>query len=168
MSEGVSDTNIDDNQSKNDGDSTKTKRKKYEDYLETQLKAYILRLKTDDISTHVGVEPNSIDHKQWSTFLKTVKTTSEELKRRAELTYVGVLFSQTYKVMQKSKERIFKDDKGKKEWIKIILTNSIPDDTSNTQIGRSKQAYEHITDLISKLESQGITIEIWYPLLYKA
>ncbi|CAG8484516.1 17761_t:CDS:1, partial [Gigaspora margarita] len=105
----VSDTNMDDYQQKND--NTGSKRKKNEDYIETQLKAYILRLKSDDIPTLIGVEPNSIDADQWSTFLETAKKASEESKRTAEWTYVGALFSQTYSVVQKSKEKTNRDEK---------------------------------------------------------
>ncbi|CAG8718348.1 31683_t:CDS:2 [Gigaspora margarita] len=131
MSDDTSDTNMENNQPKIA--NTRSKRKKNEDYIETQLKTYILRLKSDNIPTLIGVEPNSIDANQWSTFLETAKKASEESKCTAEWTYVSALFS-----------------------------------ISVTQSSRIKAAYDHITDLISKLESQNISREIWYTLLCKA
>ncbi|CAG8838832.1 12304_t:CDS:1, partial [Gigaspora margarita] len=158
MSDDTSDTNMENNQPKIA--NTRSKRKKNENYVKTQLKTYILRLKSDDIPTLIGVKPNSIDADQWSTFLEIAKKASEESKCTAEWTYVSALFRQTYYVVQKSKERINRDKKGKKDFIKIILTNSISDSTSVMQSSRIKAAYDHITDLISKLESQNISREI--------
>lgn len=164
-----SNTNLDDHQSKNE--TNKRKRKGNEEYIEVQLQAYISRLKSDKIPINIGIEqPNSSDHEQWSAYLKEVKKYSEEMKRNAEWTYVGVLIIQTHKIMQILKSKKFKDDGKRKKDLMTILTNSIPDDTSVTQAGRCKQVYDHISDLISKLENQEIPIpiETWYPLLYKA
>ncbi|CAG8731574.1 16399_t:CDS:1, partial [Racocetra fulgida] len=91
-----------------------------------------------------------------------------EMKRNAEWAYVGALIIQTHKMMQISKNKTFKDDDKRKKDLMTILTNSIPDDTSAIQAGRYKQVYDHITDLISKLEKQEILFEIWYLLLNKA
>ncbi|CAG8707683.1 15796_t:CDS:2 [Dentiscutata erythropus] len=144
-------------------------RKSNEEYIEAQLQAYISRLKSDKIPINIGIEqPNSADHKQWLAYIKEVKKFSEEMKHNAEWTFVGVLISQTYKIMQILINKKFKDDDKCKKDLMTILTNSIPDDTSATQAGRCKQVYDHITDLILKLEDQKILIETWYPLLNKA
>ncbi|CAG8755944.1 13495_t:CDS:1, partial [Racocetra persica] len=148
-------------------DSSK-KRKSNKEYIETQLKAYISRLKSDNIPIDFGSEPKSTDHKQWSTYFKKVKQNLEEMKHNAEWAYVGALIIQTHKMMQISKNKTFKDDDKHKKDLMTILTNSILDNISATQAGRCKQVYNHITDLISKLEKQEILLEIWYPLLNKA
>ncbi|CAG8853875.1 14867_t:CDS:1, partial [Gigaspora margarita] len=88
-----------------------SKRKKNEDYIEAQLKAYILRLKSDNIPTLIGIEPNSIDADQYSIFLEIVKKASEESKHIAKWTYISVLFRQIYYIVQKSKEKINRDKK---------------------------------------------------------
>ncbi|CAG8706924.1 7314_t:CDS:1 [Dentiscutata erythropus] len=124
-----SDTNLD---VKKDG--SKTQRKSNKEYIEAQLQAYISRLKSDKIPINIGIEqPNSADYKQWSAYIKEVKKFSEEMKRNAEWTFVGILISQTYKIMQILKNKKFRDDDKCKKDLMKILTNSIPDNTSATQ-----------------------------------
>ncbi|CAG8628878.1 28011_t:CDS:2 [Dentiscutata erythropus] len=150
-------------------DSSKTKRKSNEEYIEAQLQAYISRLKSDKIPINIGIEQaNSVDNEQWSAYIKEVKKFSEEMKHNAEWTFVSVLISQTNKIIQILKNKKFRDDDKRKKDLMTILTNSILDDTSATQASRCKQVYDHITDLILKLEDQKILIETWYPLLNKA
>ncbi|CAG8807551.1 19681_t:CDS:1, partial [Racocetra fulgida] len=105
---------------------------------------------------------------EWSIYIRSRKELSEKLKSDAEFAYVGALFSHVYKVMEvaNTMKNVLHTDKLKKSWIKTNLEDSIVE-TSNTQMNRVKQAYDHIHDLISKFEDQKIPMTKWNPLLNK-
>ncbi|CAG8459283.1 27161_t:CDS:2 [Gigaspora margarita] len=148
---------------------TKLKRRTNKKYIEAQLKAYISRLNSDRISINPCIEqPNSADHKKWSDYIQEAKKYSEEMRRNADWVLVGVLINQTNMIMQLWKNKKFKDENKCKKDLMTNLTNSIPDNISVTQFGRCKQVYDHIFDLILKLEDQKIPMKTWYPLLNKA
>ncbi|CAG8571465.1 12751_t:CDS:1, partial [Gigaspora margarita] len=115
------------------------KKKSNKEYVETQLKAYISKLKTT--KQYENVEPISIDGTEWSTYIRSRKDASEKLKSDAEFAYVGALFSHVYKVVEaaNTKKNVLHTDKLKKSWIKTNLEDSIVE-TSDTQKNRVKQA----------------------------
>ncbi|KAF0409781.1 hypothetical protein F8M41_008333 [Gigaspora margarita] len=77
---------------------------------------------------------------------------SEKMKYNTDWTFVDVLISQTYKIIQISKNKKFKDEDKRKKDLMTILTISIPDDTSATQTSQCKQVYDYIIDLILNLK----------------
>ncbi|CAG8822503.1 17579_t:CDS:2 [Racocetra persica] len=148
-------------------DESDNKNESKKNYAKFQLENYINRLNEDFEPIKNHHKPDSLDPKEWASYLKVTKKKIEITRIQAEWPYIGTLFEYTFLLIQESKKKLFTTEELRKKWVKDELMQSTSNDLSESHRNRYKQVYDHLYNLIKTFEENEISMNEWFPLLQK-